>query len=284
MCITFSKILDLIRRRAAGGPGEAEEQIWLAIGLFLLVGIAARPALAQERVAVQVSTNWPEAILYADSLRLGPVGGSQVFPVPATTDRIRLVPPGRATWSIQPVSSPVPVAPGDTASLTMDFPYHYRIESIPHGVAVYDRTETGKRRALGQTPLLYKTEHPLQDPLVIDEPGYEIEEIQPGQDIWNEHLIELTPTTDQSERAVVSWEPPTQRRSWIDIAAVGVAAAAAVVSIHYKFKADRLYEEYQQTGDPALRPEIKAYDTRAAVSLGVMQVGFGVFAIRLALR
>ena len=258
--------------------------LWLAAGVFLLVGLAARPAAAQGQAAVQVSTNWPEAVVYADSLRLGLADESTTYQIPARTGRIRLVPPERATWSIQPVSAPLSVAPGDTASLTMDFPYHYRIESIPYGVTVYHRAEAGERRALGQTPLLYKTERPLQDPLVIDEPGYQVADIQPGQDIWNEHLVELTPTTSQSERAVVSWEPPAQRRSWIDIAAVGVAAAAAAVSIHYKFKADRLYEEYQQSGDPALRPDIKTYDTRAAVSLGVMQVGFGVFAIRLALR
>ena len=284
MHIASYEVLDLIRCRITGELRAVAEYPCLAAGILLLLGLAARPATAQEQTAVQVSTNWSEAVVYADSLRLGSAGRSQTYPVPPGTVRIRLVPPDRATWSIQPVSSLLSVAPGDTASLTMDFPYHYRIESVPYGVTVYHRTETGERRALGQTPLLYKAKHPLQDPLVIDEPGYQVEDLQPGQDIWNEHLVELTPTTDQSEKAVVSWEPPTRHRSWIDIAAVSVAAAAAVVSIHYKFKADRLYEEYQQGGDPALRPEIEAYDTRAAVSLGVMQVGFGVFAIRLVLR
>ena len=60
--------------------------------------------------------------------------------------------------------------------------------------------------------------------------------------------------------------------------------AAGAVSIHYKFKADRLNDQYQENGDPELRPEINSFDTRAAVSLGVMQVGLGVLAIRFILK
>ena len=63
-----------------------------------------------------------------------------------------------------------------------------------------------------------------------------------------------------------------------------MAVAAGAVSIHYKFKADRLNEQYEQTGDAALRPRIHDLDTRAGVALGVMQVGVGVLALRFILR
>ena len=56
------------------------------------------------------------------------------------------------------------------------------------------------------------------------------------------------------------------------------------MAVHFKFKADRRYDRYVETGDPALRPAIKRYDTYSGVALGVMQAGAGLFAVRLILR
>jgi hypothetical protein len=63
-----------------------------------------------------------------------------------------------------------------------------------------------------------------------------------------------------------------------------VAALATGTAIYYKFEANRLYRDYERTGDPDLRPRIRSLDTRSAVALGVGQVGLGVFAVRLVLR
>jgi hypothetical protein len=84
--------------------------------------------------------------------------------------------------------------------------------------------------------------------------------------------------------AQVHWKPPPKRRAWIDYAALGTAVAAGVLAIHYKFKADDLYSQYEQTRDQSVRQEIKSYDVRSGVAFGVMQGGIGLFALRLALR
>lgn len=74
------------------------------------------------------------------------------------------------------------------------------------------------------------------------------------------------------------------RRAWVDGTALAVALAGTAVSVHYKFQADRLFADYEQTGNPLLRPDIEALDRKAAFALGVGMVGLTVFTVRLALR
>ena len=68
------------------------------------------------------------------------------------------------------------------------------------------------------------------------------------------------------------------------MAAATVAVAAGAYSIHQKFQADDLYDEYQETRDPALKSRVEAYDARALAGLGAMQVGLGVLTFRLIRR
>lgn len=249
---------------------------------------AASPALtaaAQDSVLVRIDTNWPEAVVVADAERYGPVQDGLVYISPLT-EVVRLVPPDRSTWSIRPVSRQVHAAPGDSVVLEMRFPFHYQVESVPYGATVFRLNEQRERVIVGTTPLRFKREAPLVDTLLVEKDGYETRSIDdPGAEVWNTHLVRLpslTPALDTS--AEVDWEPPGTHRTWIDMTALGATAAAAAVSIHYKFKADRLYDDYLKTGDPTLPSRIRAYDTRAAVGLGAMQVGLGFFAIRLVLR
>lgn len=254
----------------------------------LVVMLTASPVLtvsAQDSVLVRINTNWPEAVVVADAQRHGPVQDAPVY-VSSETSVLRLVPPDQSTWSIRPVSRRINAAAGDSLVLEMDFPFHYQIESVPYGATVFRLDEHGERSIVGTTPLRFEEEAPLLDTLYVEKDGYEIRSIdEPGAEVWNAHLVRLPPLTPGLETsAEVDWEPPGTHRTWIDLAALGATAAAAAVSIHYKFKADRLYDDYRDTGDPALPSRIRTYDTRAAVGLGAMQVGLGFFAIRLVLR
>lgn len=241
-------------------------------------------ARGQDRTFVRIETNYPDAVVYADSVRLGRIYGETVS-VPSSVRTFRLLPPEVDTWSIAPVTRTVEAAPGDTVVLRIDFPYHYRVESIPFGAAVHIESREGDLRRIGTTPALYSAETPIQGSLVIERPGFVIERLEPGEEIWNRHVVELSPSDNVDLAAVeVNWKPPSRHRAWIDYVALGGAVAAGAVAIHYKFKADDLYARYEDTGDPALRDDIKGYDLRSGIALGAMQVGIGIFAVRLALR
>lgn len=252
------------------------------LGAALLV-LGAGLAQAQDRAVVLIDTNMPEAILYADSTRLGPASLG-TFLVPTTTQRLRLVPPGGDAWSIAPVEAALDAAPGDTLAVPLPFPYHYQIETIPFGATAVLEHLDG-RIDLGKTPVLYKAPDVLEGRFIIEHQGYLSEELTPGNEVWNRYLVTLQPLrVGEVVSAEQAWRPPPKRHRWIDYTAGAIAVIAGAVSIHHKFKADRLNDQYQQTGDPVLRPRINTLDTRAAVSLGVMQVGLGVLALRFILK
>lgn len=240
-------------------------------------------AHAQESVHVRIETNYPHAVLYADSLLIGTVTNRPVA-VPATSRMLRLAPPDQSAWSVAPVSVALEASPGDTVAVRLTFPYHYRVESIPFGAEVL--LENGSRRSrIGETPLLYRANRPLDGLLVIGKAGYALERVSPGRDVWNRHVVSLEPSDHfDPSAAQVNWRPPGKRHAWIDYAALGSALVAGALAVHYKFKADALYEDYEETGSPRLRSDIQRYDTSAGIAFGTMQVGIGVFAVRLALR
>ena len=244
------------------------------------------PATGQDVGWISVVTNEPGAHVYADSVYLGRADAG-VFALEPGEALIRLAPAQRDSWSIEPLETGVTIVRDDTLFVSIPFPVYYRIESVPYGANVLIDDPNG-RRSVGETPLTLTVPSHLEHAILIEKLGYLTTQIEPGQDRWNRHMVLL----DRAERAAdgvtnaeVPWTPPRSSRvRWIDYGALGLAVASAIVSVHYKFKADGLYDRYEDTGDPVLRDRIERLDTRSAVALGTMQVGLGIFAIRLALK
>lgn len=253
------------------------------LALAALVVLGPLAAHAQDSIYVRIDTNYPQAVLFADSVLIGAVSDQPVA-VPAGSRLLRLSSPDQSTWSVAPVSVELEAETGDTLRVRLDFPYYYRIESIPFGADVF--VEDGNRlQDIGETPVLYRSSQPLQGNLVIRKAGYTVERVAPGKEVWNRHVVNLNPSDDLDPGAAqVDWQPPTKHRAWIDYAALGSALVAGALAVQYKFKADDLYREYNDTGNPSLRSDIERYDMYAGVAFGTMQVGIGVFAVRLAIR
>lgn len=252
-----------------------------AFGVVMVLGVGL--CRAQQPVLILLETNLPEAIVYADSMRLG-AASQGTFLAPAETRQLRLIPPGGNAWTIAPVTALLAAAAGDTLELRLPFPYHYQIETIPFGASVFLETLDG-RAPIGETPVLYKSPQLPAGAFVVERPGYLPQQLTPGRDVWNRYVLTLDPVQpEEVPSAEMAWRPPKRRRLWIDYTAAALAVAAGAVSIHYKFKADRLNDRYERTGDPELRPRINDLDARAGVALGVMQVGVGVLALRFILR
>ncbi|NNF58791.1 MAG: hypothetical protein HKN04_11175, partial [Rhodothermaceae bacterium] len=147
------------------------------------------------------------------------------------------------------------------------------------------------REMLGVAPLIVERNAPLRGTLVAERDGSLAARFTPGDSLDNRHLILMRPLEDRARPdAAVGWMPPRRSpNAWIDIAAAGVALAAAGVAIHYKFRADDVDDRYRQLGslergDPVLKAEAERLDTYSLAALGVMQVGVGVLAVRFILR
>lgn len=255
---------------------------WLC--LVMLLPIAAS---AQDRAWIILETNAQDAVVYADSIRLGSADAALFTIAPGAT-RLRLVRPNAGTWSEPPTETTVHPTVGDTIHVILNVPYRYRIESVPFGATVYLASDSSRSEPLGETPVLLERSTPLGEALVLRRQGYHARTIEPGSALWNRHSAVLEPTQSQREAAAateVEWHPPSRRQAaWIDYASVGLGVVGAVVAVHYKFKADRLYDQYLETGDLSLRSPIERYDRRSGAALIGMQVGITVFAIRLILK
>lgn len=261
----------------------------------LALAALALPAMAQDAARVLVvETNAPGATVYAESVgtdALAELGRADLpLALPGDVTAVRIVALGGDGWSVEPVRVALAPGGGDTLRVEARFPYLYRVETVPYGASVF----AGERAlALGTTPVTLRFENPLEAPLHVTLEGYRPRVIAvPGEALWNRHVLSLEATQLGSEGAgdgitTIGLDPP-RRRLWIDALALTTAVAGGAVAIHYKFKADRRHEAYMvggaREGDPELRREFERYDTLSAVGLGAMQVGVGVFAVRLILR
>ena len=249
--------------------------------LVIVLLAMARPAWAQNQVLLEVGSNNDIAVVYADSIRLGPVHAGPYL-IPAYTRAIKLLPGLMQAWSISPLLRTIEAAPGDTVRLWMDFPFHHRLDSHPFGARAY-LDDGSVRTLLGTTPVVHVTGSPTPGVFAVELDGFEPVRITPRSEIWNRYDITLT-ALDQASGSAQVLDIPKRRRTWIDYAAATVGIAAGIAAVHYKFKADRLDDTYRDTGDPALRPRIARFDDYSGLALGVMQINIGVLAIRFALR
>jgi len=255
-------------------------KVSVLVGWFLVVACFPGQRIVAQPV---VRTNLPGATLFADSVRLGP-SAQGLWVIPKTTKRLRLVAPENEAWSIAPLTKEIRGVIEDSSSLVLNFPYYHRIESVPFGASVQLETSEG-RQGVGETPLVYKSIILLDGQFVVRMDGYAVQRITPGTEVWNRYDITLSQAAEDDPRvAEVRWHPPRKPNRWIDYVTVGTSVAAGIIAIHYKFKADRLYDRYEETTNPALRPDINRYDKRSSIALGVMEASLGIFAIRLILR
>lgn len=236
-------------------------------------GIAAQDKAA---VVVDLKTNLDESIVYADSLYLGHAMNGR-FEVPAGIRKIWLVPPNVDSWSITPLFTEIAAAPGDTIQLTMNFQYHYKLESIPFAAEVFIE-KPNERTLLGETPLEYKSDTPLRGMLLVSKEGFNPKRFTPGEDLWNQHFVELE--LEDEALAEEYWHPGKRSNRWLNILVGGAVVASGVAAIRFKSRADSRYDEYAISGDPSLRGGFERYDRYAAISLGTMQAGIGFLAVR----
>ncbi len=237
---------------------------------------ACRPVATSAERTVCLATNL-EGALADGAFGLVRLGATAVaVPVDPGADSLRVFPPSDKDWSIGQI-----VVSLESGSVDARFPHHYRIESMPPGASVISLAGD----TLGATPATLVRGQPMASVrLQLD--GYAPAVLQLDTLVWNAQSTTLRPLAlaGAPDLQVERWTRRSTRRGWIDAAALGLATVATAGAIYYKFEANRLYRDYERTGDPDLRPRIQRLDTRSGIALGAGQVGLGVFAFRLIRR
>lgn len=233
---------------------------------------------------VLIETNLPDGVVYAGDTPLGRAEAA-VFELAPGAYTLTLREADPEAWQPRRAETEVEVRAGETVTVRLDVPYRYRVESFPYGATV-TLEGAGEPRALGETPLDIATEDPLDGVLVIGKAGFATARQEPGAAADNRYSLVLRPLDlEAGAGGEIAFGEDRKPNAWIDVAAVGLALGAGAVAVYYKFKGDDEYEAYARSGgDPSLRNDFERYDTYSAIALGAMQVGVGLFAIRLVLR
>jgi len=248
------------------------------IAIALLSLLCTNKIEAQESFLV-VESSSATAAVFADTLYLGSANG-EVFKLKTGEYLISLIQQKDiASWDAARIQERVSLSNGDTTRLELEFPNQYRFSSFPLGAKV---TKADGNELLGITPFSLILEDGWEGEYQISKDGYH----DHVSSDWSSKEINAILTLideDKSSRIDVFERQATPNSGRLLTASiVAVTAAAAAVSVHYKFKADRLYDQYVDITNPALRPEILKYDRYAGAALGVMQGGLVLLAVRLA--
>ena len=233
----------------------------------------ASVADAQQGV-VYVHSNWRASVVFQDSILLGKVTDSP-FLISEGNHLFWLAPPMMDTWLVPRPSKQVRVHAGDTLHVVLNFTYTYRVESIPPEASVYIGDSL-----VGTTPLIFYRMRPLQEALVVEKLGFYPAYLKGGSKWVNMYRVFLEASSASGREARTAW----WKSPVIDYLATGLTLSAAVLSIHFKFRADRLYERYLLTGAPELKARVRRYDIYAGWTLALAQVGLGIVTLRLVMR
>ena len=240
----------------------------------LFAVILASPAVAQRSVQrlVHIDSNAPNAVVYMDSIRVGVVQDAP-FSVPDTVKQVVVVLSETGLWNVAPLT--FDLLPDETKfRLDAQFDYHYQLESIPSGADVSIDGDN-----LGLTPLSLQRSTPFDSEVLFALEGYTSVRSSLKPDVWSRTVVKLELLDGHMAN---EFELDLKPRKWINYVAATTSLVAGILAIHLRTKADNRFENYNETGDNALKERIKRLDVQSGISLGVMQVGIGVIAFRIA--
>ncbi len=170
----------------------------------------------------------------------------------------------------------IKITEGVEESLSSQEFNRFILTSFPFGATV--QTKDGN---LGTTPLSTVQAHSAL-PIRLHKLGHKTAEITLKPCERTSLVLDKLPT---DPRAVSIWQKlPAKEYRWVSVLGGTAMVAGIVFSIQNKFKADDLYDRYKENGDPLLRPQIKALDTKAGWGLAFAQTGLVVVVIRLVLK
>ncbi len=251
------------------------------ISLFILFALlsSVQILVAQSGSGfITVTSNADHVAVYADTLYLGDADGS-FFSLPVGRTSISVIRhEDIASWDSPKPSKIVKIVAGDSLRIELLFPNIYRFNSFPMGAKV--RNEEGVE--IGVTPFIYTSADIFEGRLSFSKSGYEdrvLERVEHGN---TNVILTVIDTDGEVSLEAFKRKPQPVRGKLVTASIMAGTAIAAGLSIHYKFKADRLYDEYVDITDPALRPDILKYDRYAGAALGAMQGGLVLLAVRLA--
>jgi len=255
--------------------------------LLLLTMISAGAAAARAAWADTVQAAMPAGTL---SVRSVPEGAEVVLdsvsvgvtPVvhlglPPGMYSLRVYAPSRRSWEAVVAAESLSIRSGDTVERTFSLQPFGMLRSIPSGVVVRQGATF-----LGVTPFDLRAVPGGGGMLELKADGYLPLEVAPDS-LQSGSIIRLRPGSAKEMPAgdLVAASPQASDRRWYTIGSAGVLVLSGVLAAYWKDQANREYDVYLATRNPALLDSTHRLDRGAGIALAVTQLSFLVLSYLL---
>ncbi len=195
------------------------------------------------------------------------------LPVAPGGHLLRCMPPDPFEWTTAPVADSIDCPAGGVLLKEIAFPRYVRVSSQPDGA-----TATGDSAIiLGQTPLWVP---------VAEEPG----SIRLAKDGYSPVLLRtVRDTVVVLERnggamrpdAIVALSTSNGQSDLPMYITSGAAVLTGALAAYFKIKADHLYSDYLNSGDPSTLESIHRYDRASGFALAACEINVAALAFLL---
>ena len=228
---------------------------------------------AGETGRVSVTTDPSGADLFLDSLYLGKTPLVNVV-VPAGTHAVRVVYPSAFSWNALAKVETVHVAAESHLNRIIELGTHAVITTDPEGGRVmYQGVE------LGRTPLFLRRSAKVTGELTVEKEGYIPQKVllaaaRPSTSIRLQAMPETL--AHASPEILPANYDLSGTDNWVTYTSVSSMIVSGVLSAHFKHQANKDFDAYLLTKDPALLNSTRRLDNWAAVTFVLTQVSFAV--------
>ncbi|MEN3038533.1 MAG: PEGA domain-containing protein [Candidatus Kryptonium sp.] len=230
----------------------------ILIFLFLTIQLAFSQA---KYGFVNINTEPSGSFVYIDSELVGqtPIVNLKIK---VGTYTLKIKNPELSDWLEQDISQRIEIKENDTLNIFITFEKFVKIDSNPFSADIFLGDSI-----IGTTPAIFKLKNLLGKTLKITKKGYKDAEVFID---GKTRKIEVNLTPQNGVETELRTEPKDKLKTVIPI--VGVGLANGIISVYFKSKADKLYEEYLKTGDIEKLNAVKTYDKISGLTLVIFEL------------
>lgn len=241
--------------------------------LLFIVLISSINLVGQDKYGVlNIDSEIKGALVYLDSMLIGSTPISN-FKVRVGTYTLKVKNPEPTDWLEQDVVQKIEIKENDTLNLFITFEKFIKINSIPFSADILLGDSI-----IGTTPSIFKMKDLLGKKIKIVKKGYnEVEILVDGKT----QRVEVNLSPKNGAETELRTEPKNKLNMVLPVA--GISLTSGIISIYFKTQADKLYNEYLQSGDAGKLNTVKTYDKIAGVALVIFELT-AIFAIYLLMK
>ena len=251
------------------------------ISLLLFCSIAHSRSLevADSLGILRIISEPSGADVYVDSAYVGKTPIKEIL-LPGGVHRIRFFYPSVMAWNAIVREDTVVVTPQSEAEKVVELGDVATIQSIPSGGKVIYQG-----RELGETPMYLRSLARLSGELFVEKEGFEPQRVLLNKTEEQGIVARLLPKRSGGGTGPLDSLPADQKaissQNWPLYASGSTMLVSGVLSAYLKDQANRAFDRYLQSRNPALLSSTRRLDRAAVIALVVSQLSFAVLSYLL---